>query len=206
MPPVDSVPGSSAEPDYLELTVAELLDRVAAPSAAPGAGAAAAMAVSLGAALTAMAAGLSGRHLPDADRLVARALQLQEQAQPLGQRDAVAYGEVLRERGRPREDPERADRVREALSRAADIPLEIAVIGVAVMELASDVVQRGNPNLKGDALTGCLLAQSAVRAAVVLVQLNLDDPDDPRLLRAAQLAGAAQHAPSLGDDVRPAPE
>jgi methenyltetrahydrofolate cyclohydrolase len=196
---VDSVPGSSADPDYLEVTVAEFLDRVAAPSAAPGAGAAAAMAVSLGAALTAMAAGLSGRHLPDADGLVARARRLQEQAKPLGQRDAAAYGEVLKERGRPPEDPERADRVREALSRAADIPLEIAEIGVAVMELASDVVQRGNPNLKGDALTGCLLAQSGVRAAVVLVELDLDAPDDPRLLRAAQLSGAAEHAPIPGE-------
>jgi formiminotetrahydrofolate cyclodeaminase len=203
---VDSVPGSSAEPDYLGLTVAEFLDRVAAPTAAPGAGAAAGMAVSLGAALTAMAAGLSGRHLPEADRLVARALQLQERAKPLGQRDAAAYQEVLEERGRPRDDPERADRVRAALSRAADVPLEIAEIGVAVMALAPDVVQRGNPNLRGDALTGCLLAQSGARAALVLVELDLDDLDDPRLRRAAQLSAALEHAPSLEDDVRPTAE
>lgn len=194
VPSAVGVADSLAEPDNLDLTVAEFLDRVAAPTAAPGAGAAAATAVALGAALTAMAAGLSRRHLPEADLLVARAVELQEQVKPLGQRDAAVYGEVLRERGRSRDDPERAGRVREALSRAADIPLEIAGVGVAVLELASDVAARGNPSLRGDALTGCLLAQAGVRAAVGLVTLNLDDRNDPRLLHAAELSRAAERA------------
>jgi formiminotetrahydrofolate cyclodeaminase len=183
-----------AEPDYLDISVTEFLDRVAAPTAAPGGGAAAAAAVALGASLAAMAAGLSRRHLVEADRLVARAEELQERAKPLGQRDAAVYGDVLRERRRPQDDPGRAGAVRAALSRAADIPLEIADIGVAVLELASEVARRGNPNLTGDALTGVLLAQAGVRAAVVLVELDLDDPDDPRLLRAAELSRAAHDA------------
>lgn len=195
---------SVPERDYLDLTVAEFLARVAAPTAAPGAGAAAATAVALGAGLTAMAAGLSRRHLQEADRLVARAVELQEQAMPLGQRDAAAYSEVLRERGRPATDPARADSVREALSRAADVPLEIADVGVAVLGLASDVALRGNPHLKGDALTACLLAQAGVRAAVALVELNVDDRDDPRRLHAAQLSRAVEDAPADIDPVRPA--
>lgn len=189
------------EPEYLELTVAEFLAQVAAPTAAPGAGAVAATTVALGAGLTAMAAGLSHRHLPDADRLVALAVQLQERAMSLGQRDAAAYGEVLRARGRPATDPTRADSIREALSRATDVPLEIAEVGVAVLRLASEVAQRGNPQLTGDALTAALLAQAGVRAAVALAELNVDDREDPRRLRAAELTRAVGDAPAPVDPV-----
>ena len=191
-----------AEPDYLDLSLREFLDRTAAPTAAPGAGAAAAAAVALGASLAAMAAGLSRRHMPGADRLADRAVQLQQQAAPLGERDAAAYAEVLRARGLAQDDPGRPDALREALSRAADIPLDIAEIGLAVLDLAAEVARSGNPSLQGDALTGCLLAQAGVRAAVILVELNLDDPDDPRRLRAAELSEAAAHGDAVTDALR----
>lgn len=180
-----------ADPDYLDLSLADFLDRTAAATAAPGAGAAAATAVALAAGLTAMSAGLSSRQLPDADALVARALEQQQRAKPLGQRDAAAYGDVLAAQRRPSDDPGRDLAVQEALSRAADVPLEIAEIGAAVLDLAADVVRRGNPNLRGDALTACLLAQAGARAAAVLVELNLSDPADSRRARAAELARAA---------------
>lgn len=181
-----------SERDQLELTLAEFLGRTAAATPAPGAGAASAAAVALAAGLTAMAAGLSRRHLPEADELVAEALELQARAAPLGQRDAEVYGDVLRARGRPHDDPERAEQVRQALSRATDVPLEIAVIGSEVLRLSADVASRGNPNLRGDVLTGRLLAQAGVRSAGLLVRLNLGDSDDPRLARAAELARAAR--------------
>ena len=149
-----------------------------------------------------MAAGLSRRHLPEADRLADRAVQLQQRAAPLGQRDAAAYAEVLRARGLAQDDPGRADAVREALSRAADVPLEIAEIGLAVLDLAAEVAREGNPNLRGDALTGCLLAQAGVRAAAILVELNLDDPDDPRRLRAVELSEAADEGDAVTDALR----
>lgn len=178
------------DPDYLDLSLADFLDRTAAPTPAPGAGAAAAMTVALAAGLTAMSAGLSTRQLPEADDLVARALELQERAKPLGGRDAEAYTAVLEALALPGEDPERDRAVAEALSRASDVPLEIAEIGTAVHELADDVAARGNPNLRGDALTAGLLAQAGVRAAAVLVDLNLAEVDDPRRARAAQLRDA----------------
>jgi formiminotetrahydrofolate cyclodeaminase len=183
-----------AEPDYLDLSLADFLDRTAAATAAPGAGAAAATTVALAAGLAAMSAGLSGRQIAEAGELASRAKVLQERVKPLGQRDAAAYGDVLRAQGRPKDDPERTAAVREALSRAADVPLEIAEIGIEVLDLAAGVVRRGNPNLRGDALTGCLLAHAGVRAAAVLVELNLDDVDDPRLARTGELVRAAQAA------------
>ena len=193
-PAVPAAPAAPAAPDYLGLTVADYLDQVGAATAAPGAGAVSATAVALAAGLAAMAAGLSRRQLPEAEELAARMRGLQDRAKPLAQRDAAAYGEVLAAHRRQPGDPQRPTAVREALSRAADVPLEIAAVGVAVLDVAADVGRRGNPNLRGDALTACLLAQAAVRAAAALVELNLDDDADPRRVRAAELVGVARSA------------
>jgi formiminotetrahydrofolate cyclodeaminase len=181
-----------AEPDYLDLSLADFLDRTAAATAAPGAGAAVSTTVALAAGLAAMAAGLSSRQIPEAEDLATRARRLQEEVRPLGQRDAAAYGEVLRAQGRSKDDPDRAAAVRDALSRAADVPLKMAELGCAVVELAADVARRGNPNLRGDAMTGCMLAEAGVRAAALLVDLNLSDADDPRRARAAELVRQAE--------------
>jgi methenyltetrahydrofolate cyclohydrolase len=183
------------DPDYLDLTLADFLDRTAAATPAPGAGTAAAMTVAIAAGLTAMSAGLSRRRLPDADELVGRALDLQERVKPLGRRDAAVYGEVLQARGRPSDDPRRQDAVGEALSRAADVPLEIAEAGVEVLQLAADAARRGSPSLRGDAVTACLLARAGVRAAALLVELNLPDDQDERRARAAHLVEQAAEVP-----------
>lgn len=181
-----------ADSAYLELPLADYLDQVAAATAAPGAGAVAATTVALAAGLAAMAAGLSRRQLPEADELASRMRALQERAKPLAQRDAAAYGEVLSAQAAGPPGPERSAAVRAALSRAADVPLEIAAIGAAVIHVAADVTRRGNPNLRGDALTACLLARAAVQAAAALVELNLPDSSDPRRVRVAELAGASR--------------
>ena len=184
------------DPGYLDLSVEEFLGQVAAATAAPGAGAVSATVVALAAGLTAMAAGLSKPQLPDADERAARAMRLQARVKPLAQRDAAVYGEVLAAQARSADDPGRAEALRSALSDAADVPLEIAEIALEVLEAASELVARGNPNLAGDAGTAGLLAQAAVRSSTALVALNLPDADDPRRVRAAQLVAAAAVLPS----------
>lgn len=184
-----------ADPDYLDLSLADFLDRVAAPTAAPGGGVVAATVVALAAGLTAMSAGLSRRHLGEAERLAARARGLQQQAKPLAQRDAAAYAAVLSAQGSGPDDPERPAAVRHALSGAADVPLEVAALGMEVLGLAAELARHGNPRLRGDALTACLLAQASVRAATALVELNLADGNDPRRARAAALEEAAWNTP-----------
>ncbi len=181
-----------ADAEYLDLSLEEFLEQVAAATPAPGAGVVSATVVALAAGLAAMAAGLSRRQLTDAEELAARMRRLQERVTPLAQRDAAAYGAVLAALRSGTPGPERSAAVGEALSQAADVPLEMATIGMAVLDVAADVAQRGNPNLRGDALTACLLAQSAVQAAAALVELNLPDDGDPRRARAAALATAAR--------------
>lgn len=178
---MDAVGEDDRVADFLDLSLADFLTAVAEPAPAPGAGAVAATVVALAAGLTAMSAGLSRRQLPEANELASRAVALQGQAAPLAQRDADAYAEVLSARRLPAGDPDRPAAVRAALSRAADVPLEIATLGAEVLAVVEQLVRRGNPALRGDAGTAVLLSQAAVRASAALVELNLaDEPDDPR--------------------------
>ncbi|MGF1470603.1 MAG: cyclodeaminase/cyclohydrolase family protein [Rubrobacteraceae bacterium] len=165
------------------------LDLTVSGEPAPGGGAAAAVAVSLAAALSGMAARLSTGQLSDAAGLLKRAEELRERAAPLAQADADAYERVI-EAQRERGD------VRGALAAAADVPLEVAVVGTEVATLAARLVEEGNPNLRGDALAAVLLAEAGTRAAVSLVEINLSaaGAGDGRLDHARKLAESAAAA------------
>jgi len=169
--------------DFLTLRFGDLLDEVAARTPAPGAGSVSAFAVALAAGLAAMAARFSERHWSNADRSAARAVELQARAAALAPADARAYEAVLAARG---------DDVREALGRAAEVPLELAELAVEVAALAADAAEHGNPNLRGDATAGALLAEAGARAAANLVAINLEgQPEDGRPAQAACFAAEA---------------
>jgi methenyltetrahydrofolate cyclohydrolase len=178
---------------------------VASREPAPGGGAAAAIAVALAAALSSMAARFSTDRLADAAELANRAESLMEGVAPLARADAVAYGRVLAAYCIPGDDPDaRRERIREALSDAADVPLAIAETGAELAEVAARLAREGNPNLEGDAVAAALLAEAGVRAAAVLVEINTRAGEiaDDRLGRAGELvaraAGAARGAAGGG--------
>ena len=181
---------TDAVPNYAELPLGRFMDMVASREPTPGGGASAAMAVALAAALTAMAARFSADHLADAETIADRAEELRNRVMPLAQADAAAYGRVLDAYRTPRDDDEkRRRRIREALSEAADVPLSIAEVGVEVAGNAARLVEEGNPNLRGDAMTAAALAKAGVRAAATLVEINVSagGADDDRLSRVDQL-------------------
>jgi formiminotetrahydrofolate cyclodeaminase len=180
---------TDAVPNYAELPLGRFMDMVASREPAPGGGASAAVAVALAAALTAMAARFSADHLADAETIADRAEELRNRVMPLAQADAAAYGRVLDAYRTPRDDEKRRRRIREALSEAADVPLSIAEVGVEVAGNAARLVEEGNPNLRGDAVTAAALAKAGVRAAATLVEINVSagGADDDRLSRVDQL-------------------
>jgi formiminotetrahydrofolate cyclodeaminase len=181
---------TDAVPNYAELPLGRFVDMVASREPTPGGGASAAVAVALAAALTAMAARFSADHLADAETIADRAEELRNRVMPLAQADAAAYGRVLDAYRTPRDDDEkRRRRIREALSEAADVPLSIAEVGVEVVGNAARLVEEGNPNLRGDAMTAAALAKAGVRAAATLVEINVSagGADDDRLSRVDQL-------------------
>ena len=148
----------------------------------------AAIAVALAAGLSGMAARLSAGQLADADRLADRADAARRRVAPLARNDAESYGRVLDAYREP-DSETRRERVSDALSGATDVPLAVAEIGNEVAGIAARLVEEGNPNLEGDAIAAVLLAEAGVRAATVLVEINLSSAnvDDDRLGRANEL-------------------
>jgi methenyltetrahydrofolate cyclohydrolase len=175
---------------YLDLPVGRFLELLAGAEPAPSGGGAAALAVSMGAGLCAMSARLSARQLADETAALAGDLdRIATAAASLIQADADSYAAVIAVR---RSAGPRSGQAAAALAAAADVPMEIVGLAVPVAEAAARLAADGNPNLRGDAITGALLAAAGARAAAILVSINLaGGPDDGRSARAARLADEA---------------
>jgi formiminotetrahydrofolate cyclodeaminase len=174
-------------PPLADRPLAALLAEIAAATPAPGGGSTAAVACALAAALVEMSAG------PPHERAAA----LQARALGLADEDLSSFGPVLAAQRLPAGDDSRPERVRAALSAAADTPLAIAAVGCEVAELAAELVRDGRPSVEGDAAAAALLAEAATRAAARLVELNLAGvPDDIRLRDAGEYAARAWAARS----------
>ena len=176
---------------FLDEPVRGFLDQLAARTPAPGGGGAAAVTGAMAAGLVAMAARFSARQLPGAGEVADQADELRRRLAQLAEEDARAYAAVLDAGRRPGDDRQRRKRTREALLGAAHVPLEIAGIGARVARLAVRVAEAGNPNLRGDAVTGALLAAASARSAACLVDINVGLGGlDPELSRRAVRAVA----------------
>jgi methenyltetrahydrofolate cyclohydrolase len=175
---------------FQDVTVQELCETVAAQTSAPGGGSVAAIVTAFGASLTAMAARFATDQWEDGAGAVAQAETLRARVLPLADEDARAYESFLLARRMSDDfDPQVRDAaIGEALSRAADVPLAIAEAALDVASLAAELVEHGNPNLRGDAATAALLSEAAVRATANLVEINLATREgDERIERAREL-------------------
>ena len=180
--------------ELLELSVRDLVARIAAETPTPASGSASALVATLAAALVGMAARFSRAAWPEAGGAVAQANALQERAAPLAQSDSEAYEAVLAARREHRDlpQPDRDALIGDALALAAEVPLAIAEVAADIAQLGALVAEKGNPNVAGDAAAGAVLAESAARAAANLVAINLGTRyGDLRLVRAQALADTA---------------
>ena len=174
---------------YLDLPVGRFLELLAGAEPAPSGGGAAALAVSMGAGLCAMTARLSARQLADETGALVKDLErIATAAASLIQADADSYAVVI---GARRSAGPGSGPVASALAAAADVPIQIAELAVPVAETAARLAAAGNPNLRGDAIAGALLAAAGARAAAVLVGINLAEAPDDGQARAVRLADEA---------------
>ncbi|HEY1568402.1 MAG TPA: cyclodeaminase/cyclohydrolase family protein [Solirubrobacteraceae bacterium] len=187
--------------DFADLTLAQIMDAVAAREPTPGAGPTLAWTCALAAALVEMVSAVSLRQEPKdpqaIERRRERAHALRTAALELAERDAAAYREVLAVQRR-REEPGHPQRLRQALADAADPLVSIVQTAREVAELAGAAVTDARGGVRGEAMTALVLAEGVARGAVPLVELNLaGDPADPRraLVReaASATADALQH-------------
>jgi formiminotetrahydrofolate cyclodeaminase len=165
------------------------LAAVAEGTPAPGGGSSAAVAAALAAALVEMAA-----HLVSSDRAADQASALRTRALRLAEEEMTSYAPVLE----ARDEHEREL----ALAAASEPPAHIAETAAEVAELGVRVATSASPSVRGDALTGVVLAEAAASAAFRLVEINVGSGPVFERARRAELRAVDARATGTG---RPPP-
>ena len=206
------------------------LESVAEATPAPGGGSSAAVAAALAAALVEMAARLAGSDAapshgaadtppsnraadalpssraadaqpshravdaPASNRAADHAGALRARALRLAEEELSSYAPVLE----ARDEHEREL----ALAAASEPPAHIAETAAEVAELGVEVAASSSPSVRGDALTGVVLAEAAASAAFRLVEINVGAGPVFERARDAELRAVKARASGTG---RPPP-
>jgi len=182
---------------FLDLSVAEFLNEVAAARRSPGGGPVLALTLAMAAGLVAMVARASGRDWVDAAGAAAEADSLQRRAASLADRDAEAFERALATLDAADAiEPERRDaEIGRAFADAAEPPLEIGEVARDVARLAAEAAVRTDQRLRPDAIAAATLAAAVATGAAELVAVNLTvKSTDERVTRAREMAEDADRA------------
>jgi formiminotetrahydrofolate cyclodeaminase len=180
-----------------DLSLPALVEELAAPREAPGAGSALAVALALAAATVQMAARLSLESWGDASGVAAQAESIRERALALVDEDAQVYQRALEARTSGADDKqERRDwAVGRAIAAAAEPPLALGRVAVDLAQLCSEAAEKVEPRVRADVVAAAAIAAGVARGAHELVAANLTAlPGDPRVAEADVLAAAAAEA------------
>jgi len=178
--------------DLSNQSLEEFLDSVGENTPAPGGGTSSAITVALAAALVEMAARIGedpdeSDESAESDGPADQAAELRADALRLAEQELTSYGPVLKA-ATP------ADRTT-ALDGASEPPAQIAETAANVAELGVRVAGSASPAVRGDALTGVILAEAAAAAAARLVSTNITSgPVFDRARAAAERASKARES------------
>ncbi|MDQ3162411.1 MAG: cyclodeaminase/cyclohydrolase family protein [Actinomycetota bacterium] len=178
-----------------------LLEAIADPSPAPGAGAVAGLVTAMAAGVIASAARRS-KAWPEARGVSAQAQALRSRVEKLAEANEQAYLKALGllevtqpGGGRDNAGGSRDIAIGRALEAAANLPLAIAEAAYDVALLGAEAAEHAVPGCAEDGAAASLLAEAAARAAAGLVATNLvSSPGDDRVVHAQRLAAAATDA------------
>lgn len=177
--------GEGKGPAKYEEALRRYIEDLAAKLPAPGGGSAAALLGAVGAALISMVSNFTlGKEkfkdvegdvraiLEESERLRGRLLQLVDE-------DVSAYEKVSKAFKLPK-GPERDREVERALKEATSVPLEVLKNSFKVLELASELVDKGNPALVTDVGIAAVAARAAMESALFNIEINLKWMHDER--------------------------
>lgn len=166
-----------------EISVRDYLQELASAHPTPGGGSAAAFCGALGAALTAMVAGLTARGekfsavRPQMEGTRRRADSLGELFLRLAQEDADSYLKVSSAWKLPQataaQKKTRDDALQEALKAATLVPLETLRAVEKLLRETVRALQDGNPHAQGDAAAAAALTHAAAIVAIQNIRINL---------------------------------
>lgn len=166
-----------------EMSLAAFLDALAAKQSTPGGGGAAALTGSQAAALLSMVINFTlgnKKYAEVQDAMtgyLATSEALRHELLGLADADVAAFTAVSAGYAMPKEsDAEKSARtaaIQAALQVAARVPMTTGERCLDVLRLVAPVAAQGNSNVVSDAATALYLADAALRAAVVNVNINL---------------------------------
>lgn len=178
--------------NYLEKPLGDYLDDAAANKPAPGGGSVAALVGALATTMASMAANFTAgkEKYKDVEPQIQANLKLLEEARSkfveLMHRDMAAYGAVMAAyrlpKGTDAESGARSEAIQAALKDSMKVPLEATEVAVGVLEAALELARIANANLLSDVAVAAILAEAALSAGRVNVEVNLGGIKDAELV------------------------
>ena len=166
------------------LSIQQFLSELSGPSATPGGGSGAGLAGAQGAALLSMVCNLTiGRKkYADVEKMMVTGLEkaehLRQMLLNLMEADVRAFDGVMAAYKLPKDTPEqkaaRSAAIQMWLKEATRTPMETLAACVAVLELAPQIIESGNPNVISDGGAGVLSAHAGMMIASLNVRINLN--------------------------------
>ena len=168
----------------LDLSLKDFSELLASRAATPGGGGASALVGALGVALGSMVGALTvGK--PKYAAVEAEVKALMERAEELRRRlldcvdaDAAAFQIVMDAYAVPKDAPEGAAVLENALQKAACVPMEILALSCEAIELHQEMGKLGSVLALSDVATGVVFCWSAMYGAAVNVKVNTKSMQD----------------------------
>jgi len=169
-------------------TIIEFLDQAASAEPVPGGGSVSALCAALAASLSEMVANLTlGRKgyesvQDEMKAVAASASKLRQKFVRAIDQDSDAYRQVLAAYKLPKttdaEKEVRSRAIQKAFKQAASVPFAVAYDALQLLDLAAEVVEKGNKNAVTDGLVGAMAARTAILGALYNVKTNLGSIKD----------------------------
>lgn len=170
--------------DIRGMTVEDLCNKIKEKTPTPGGGAVGAVIAALGASLNSMVANLTvgKKKYEDFDGMMQEVLAhmdlIIEKALNLAEADIKAFDSVMEAYKLPKEDPQKQEKIQEALKKAIETPFELVACARDVMKFSEIVARWGNKNAVSDAFSAAELARAACKIGEYNVMINLKSIDD----------------------------
>jgi formiminotetrahydrofolate cyclodeaminase len=179
-----------------DLSLQAFLDDLGSDKPTPGGGGAAALTGANAAGLVGMVARLTVKHPEFAQHqtrfqtMIETADTIREELRNGIDSDAAAFGALMASYKLPKTSPEekqtRSVAIQNGLVAAAESPLKIARRCGQLIAMALELAENGNPHTVSDAGAAALLAESALRSALLQVRINLKSLKDATYVQACR--------------------
>ena len=169
---------------FIDQTVASFTQELASPAPVPGGGGASALVAAIGISLGDMVGELTVGKKRYADveedirRLMERSQALRIRFLELVDADAEVFAPLAKAYGIPKDDPNRAQVMEEALRTACSVPMDIMRACAQALDIIEEFAAKGSKLAISDAGCGAILCKAAMQAASLNVFINTKSMKD----------------------------